>query len=1630
MRLFAPVFRLSHNNVNLCILFNVFLFVSQYAFGQTPPPPAITSFTPANVCQGQTVTITGTNFQNATAVRVGTDNAVSFTVNSPTSITAVVSYSAQTERITVTTPGGSDNSNTSLTIRAAPRPALRDVSTKDVEFSNCDGSQTYLLRIRNLSYTPETTGNNYTISWGDGTPAFTQQDWPSGAEISHNYGSQGYFLISISITPPNGCTQTKQYQFYNGKNPLASLSTSTSTTGLCVPAPIEFQIGNWTGNTPGTTYELDFGDNSPHLILQHPLNTTLTTHLVSHTYTTSSCPAVDFTATLKVSNGCFTTTYTLNQIIIRKKPVADFRTEPVLCINTPVCFTNLTEDGYGGTSCNRNTNFLWDFGDGTTSTDRTPPCHTYARPGTYNVKLSATNSACGDDIKIKQVTVLDVSPPPTVAAGPATYCQGDPATQLTATGTNLLWYNFSTGGTGSTTAPTPSTSRPGTFNYYVTQTLPNRCESPRAVITVIVNARPPAPAVNSPVQLCRNQTATPLTASGSGLLWYTNSTGGTGTATAPTPVTTAAGTTTWYVSQTTNGCEGPRAAIELIVSELAGAPTVTSPVSYCQNQSAIPLTAGGTSLRWYTLPTGGTGSPVAPVPSTATPGSTTYYVSQITGCGESPRAAIVVNVTASPSASIAYSPAILCNAPNTPAAPNPVVHVTRTGAGGGNFSVIPAAGLTIDAATGDITPAGASPGTYTIRYTISGTAPCPDYVTTTTVTINSTPSATIAYPAMCSSDGVTGVQLTGANGGSFSSTTGLSLSASTGAITPGTSTPGTYTVTYTIPPSPPCAGFSTSTRVTITRAPAATISYQPAVLCNVSSGTPNPPVTPVITGNTGGTFSITPATGLTINPGTGTITPAGATPGIYTISYTVNGTGGCALFSTSATVTVNSTPAATIRYANSPYCGSTSTPQTVTFSGTPGGTFSAGTGLSINPTTGAIDPSQSTPGNYTVQYAIAAAPPCPGFNTTASVTITEQPVISFPVTTQAICSGGSATFRPRSTVANTTYNWSVTGTLPAGVAGISAGSVNGTNAAINLSFTNTGNVSQTLTIRVSPVNPTPSPCTGADYNLQLTVKPVTAAPVTDTAHFCMGMPSTSLQVTPSPGNTINWYDASQNPLNSAPLIRTTTAATYRFYVSQTNAEGCESPKAPVVAVVHPTLKITSATATNPVRCGIPSGTIALHVLDLNNGAVPNMDVIVHYNKFQIPYSYSTRTDANGNISVPLTAGTYSQIYVETVGNCLAQKIPDVFILRDPSPPAQPVAGYNPPLCAGATLTLTALSATSEETGPVEYIWAGPAFGPFSDTSRNTVVTFPSVSTSDAGTYAVYAMQNNCISLPAEFEVKITQGPTQPLISTRSPLCVGDDLLLQAYSSISGNSALTYLWKGPGAGLPVSTANVTINNVQISNSGIYTITVTSTETGCSASADTLIQVGAYPVVTLPQDTVSLPTGHLLPLTTTITNADDPGVLPITQYKWTPVQNLRCNDALCSAPVATIKNDICYQVEVTNAYGCAAKDEICIKVFCQESQVFIPNAFAPGGDIPENRRLVVRATGINAVKSFRVFNRWGRIMYERSNFAPNDPAFGWDGLINGKRADTGVYVYTVEVVCENGVPYTFKGNVTLF
>jgi len=110
----------------------------------------------------------------------------------------------------------------------------------------------------------------------------------------------------------------------------------------------------------------------------------------------------------------------------------------------------------------------------------------YGGGGSGAVTNSTTDKTGGSGAKGQVIISWCIPPSAPVVTGPVNYCLNDTATPLSATGSNLLWYLTPTGGTGSSTAPTPSTSIVGTTSYYVSQTID--CESPRARIDVIVYA--------------------------------------------------------------------------------------------------------------------------------------------------------------------------------------------------------------------------------------------------------------------------------------------------------------------------------------------------------------------------------------------------------------------------------------------------------------------------------------------------------------------------------------------------------------------------------------------------------------------------------------------------------------------------------------------------------------------------------------------------------------------------------------------------------------------------------------------------------------------------------------------------------------------------------------------------------------------------------------------------------------------------------------------------------------------------------------------------------------------------------------------------------------------------------------
>ena len=251
-----------------------------------------------------------------------------------------------------------------------------------------------------------------------------------------------------------------------------------------------------------------------------------------------------------------------------------------------------------------------------------------------------------------------------------------------------------------------------------------------------------------------------------------------------------------------------------------------------------------------------------------------------------------------------------------------------------------------------------------------------------TITIVAAPAATISYTASpyCSSAGSASVTQTGTSGGTYSSTSGLSIDATTGTIALSSSTAGTYTVTYTVAASGGCSAFTTTASVTITAPSSATISYSGTPFC--TSTTAAQAVNR--TGTSGGTYSST--TGLSINSTTGDITPNTSTGGTYTVTYTVAASGGCSTFTTTTSVTITTAPSASITYAGSPFCSDAGT-ATITQSGTTGGLYSSTTGLSINSSTGAVNINASTASTYTITYTVAAAGGCSQYQTTTSIII-------------------------------------------------------------------------------------------------------------------------------------------------------------------------------------------------------------------------------------------------------------------------------------------------------------------------------------------------------------------------------------------------------------------------------------------------------------------------------------------------------------------------------------------------------------------------------------------------------------------------------------------------------------------
>jgi len=274
--------------------------------------------------------------------------------------------------------------------------------------------------------------SNYVINWGDGSPDFTTTS-DSWTPQNHEY-APGIYTLTYAITGPNNCTTSRTYQVFVGNSPAVGLGSPAITQG-CAPFTLNFPIFNAGNNSPGTIYNVTFGDGSPTITLNHPppSNVTHTFQQSSCGYSASNGSVVEqnaFGVTIQAVNPCGSSSATVAPIRLSEPPSASFTANTsTVCVNQTSTITSTADLGSNvtGSTCNSNAVLYWtvspEVGWTTTGalgtsngfapvnyTGWTPGSNTlpltFSQPGEYSITQHIANG-CGEDTYTEVICVVE-----------------------------------------------------------------------------------------------------------------------------------------------------------------------------------------------------------------------------------------------------------------------------------------------------------------------------------------------------------------------------------------------------------------------------------------------------------------------------------------------------------------------------------------------------------------------------------------------------------------------------------------------------------------------------------------------------------------------------------------------------------------------------------------------------------------------------------------------------------------------------------------------------------------------------------------------------------------------------------------------------------------------------------------------------------------------------------------------------------------------------------------------------------------------------------------------------------------------------------------------------------------------
>lgn len=362
----------------------------------------------------------------------------------------------------------------------------------------------------------------------------------------------------------------------------------------------------------------------------------------------------------------------------------------------------------------------------------------------------------------------------------------------------------------------------------------------------------------------------------------------------------------------------------------------------------------------------------------------------------------------------------------------------------------------------------------------------------------------------------------------------------------------------------------------------------------------------------------------------------------------------------------------------------------------------------------------------------------------------------------------------------------------------------------------------------------------------------------------------------------------------------------------------------------------------------------------------------------------------------LAPGSFApSLIVKNAGGCASSiTLTDKIIIH--SDPIISVSPAEPVICKGVPVQLQA-------NGGLTYQWS-PAAG-LSDPS----IASPLASPPATATYLLDATDANGCKGKGSITVVVAK-PFTLQVPGSFNVCKDSSVQL----SVTG--AHTYQWINNTQGL---------SNTQIPNplaapsvNTMYTVVGHDQYQCYSNTADITVFVRPHPSVSAGPDREVV---YGSENTLNIASSSD-----VVRWNWSPTDFLSC--VQCPAPVTRPYSSMDYVVTVYNSFNCAAKDTVRIKAFCEDGNIYTPTAFTPNRD-GKNDVFTIYGSGVSIIRSLRVYNRWGEIVFVKKDFYPNDNSSAWNGIYKGVEAPAGTYVYFVEMECMAGERFERKGTVTL-